>query len=123
MVLGKLAGTVASGCKGEDISRIDRVVHSAIERHKIVFILIPPITRVDSLTWIQIRLIRYVEICDIPVCLVIILPRISGKDIELVYTPSLLIVGICLKDLTASDIITFIIMTDTQTACIGICLE
>ena len=72
--LRELAGSVTTGGEGENITGINRIIHTSVERNQKVLILIPEISRIDRFSRLELYLIRYIIICDVSVCPVVVLP-------------------------------------------------
>ena len=72
--LCKLAGAVATGGECENITGINRVVHSSVERHEVILITIPQITGICRFARLQLYLVCNIVVCDVSVCPVVVLP-------------------------------------------------
>ena len=121
--LCELAGAVAADGDSENIAGINRIVDAPVERHQKVLILIPQVARIHGFTRIQVHLVCFIEICYAAACPIVVLPRIAGKNVEAVNAPCIIVVGICLKELAATEVIPFGISSDAEIYRIRICLE
>ena len=123
VIPGELAGSVASGCEGEDIAGIQRVVDPAVEGDEIVLVAVPQITGLRRLTRIEVDLVGDVEICDVAARPVVVLPGVAGQKVQIVDSPGLVVVGIGLKQLAAAYVHSLRVFADTQVVSVGVCLE
>ena len=123
VVLGELAGAVATGCECEHISGVYRVVHPAVERHQIVLVPIHEVSRVHCLTRIEVRLMGDVEVVDAAVRLVVVLPRVSCDQIKLIDAPRIVVCGIRLQHLASGQIVAGSISADSEIGRVGVGLE